>query len=950
MPQIAVGVGVAAIGSIGAQVASGIALTAALTSATTLFASASALAFGLLDKALAPSVKQTGLSTTVRQSAAFRQVIYGQRRVGGVFAYIDTKTGNKNVLNLVVMWAGHEIEAVEKIFMGGVAIWNSDDGTSKGTGRYKDHVNVFNRLGTDTQTSFKNLEGEVSNWGSKHRLRGIACSNIRLRYSAEVFPNGLTNISALIKGKKCYDPRTGSTTWTENPAICLRDYLTNGEYGVGLTASQISDTNITAMANLSDELISANGIFTSRYKITSVFDEGARHREVIELMLGTMNAQAVWTGGQFIVTGGAYTTPDVTLTEDDIVGPVEVITRRSVQDRWNRVNGRFTRRGTGGNAYVEKEYTPLVSDTYTEEDGGRELALEHNLIWTPNYIEARRIAKVKLLQSRQQIVARIPVSLKGFMAVAGGSLYLTLPRYGWTSKEFEVVDFEFFVDQGSRPGVILTIRETSAAIWSWATSDETEDPAGEPTNLPDAFEVDAPNITAGDVLSVVRQEAISILTAEVSSDDESAVRFELEAQKAGETTWRPMSGQGGGARFELANVEDGATYTIRGRAFNVLNVSSEYANVSHSVVGKLERPADVTDFRVDVVDGQALLSWSPVSDLDLSHYEIRFQPVTSGGVYSSAGVLVEKVARPANSVMVPALVGTYFIKAVDKIGKTSETAASKVTPVGQVGQFNIIDTISESPTFPGTKTDMVELYGGLSLATESTGTNFDSIADLDALSDNIDTVGSGDLLPIGYYEPDDEIDLGSKHTLTIDSEITFTRREEGADMDGFTELIDSYLVDWDDIGSSSSDDDISVSLQVRTTDDDPSGSPTWSDWSTFMTGEFTARAFQFRVVATTTSTVASPLITAITITGKMKDRAETASNVASGTGGKAISYADAFYATPAEIITPLNMTTGDYWAITSRSASGFTIEFFNAASMSKDINFNWRAEGYGRAA
>ena len=39
-----------------------------------------------------------------------------------------------------------------------------------------------------------------------------------------------------------------------------------------------------------------------------------------------------------------------------------------------------------------------------------------------------------------------------------------------------------------------------------------------------------------------------------------------------------------------------------------------------------------------------------------------------------------------------------------------------------------------------------------------------------------------------------------------------------------------------------------ATLQVRTTNDDPGGSPTWSTWKTFIVGEYTARAYQFQII------------------------------------------------------------------------------------------------------
>ena len=62
-------------------------------------------------------------------------------------------------------------------------------------------------------------------------LRGIAYMYVRLKFDADAFPNGIPVITATVKGKKLYDPRTSTTVWSDNPALCLRDYLTS-KYGL----------------------------------------------------------------------------------------------------------------------------------------------------------------------------------------------------------------------------------------------------------------------------------------------------------------------------------------------------------------------------------------------------------------------------------------------------------------------------------------------------------------------------------------------------------------------------------------------------------------------------------------------------------------------------------------------------------------------------------------------
>ena len=99
-----------------------------------------------------------------------------------------------------------------------------------------------------------------------------------------------------------------------------------------------------------------------------------------------------------------------------------------------------------------------------------------------------------------------------------------------------------------------------------------------------------------------------------------------------------------------------------------------------------------------------------MADLRLSHYVIRHTPKTSGITWETSTTIVPKVARPASSVSVASRAGTYLVKAEDKLGRQSTNAATIVSPVPATDGLNVVETITESPSFTGTKTG-VEVDG-----------------------------------------------------------------------------------------------------------------------------------------------------------------------------------------------------------------------------------------------
>ena len=95
-----------------------------------------------------------------------------------------------------------------------------------------------------------------------------------------------------------------------------------------------------------------------------------------------------------------------------------------------------------------------------------------------------------------------------------------------------------------------------------------------------------------------------------------------------------------------------------------------------------------------VGSNQMELSWTPVTDLDISFYEVRYQNVTSGSTWNASTPLAKVVRRKSNSLVVNFLQGTYCIKAVDKLGNSSANASFVTASIS--GQQNFTQTQSFS--------------------------------------------------------------------------------------------------------------------------------------------------------------------------------------------------------------------------------------------------------------
>ena len=107
------------------------------------------------------------------------------------------------------------------------------------------------------------------------------------------------------------------------------------------------------------------------------------------------------------------------------------------------------------------------------------------------------------------------------------------------------------------------------------------------------------------------------------------------------------------------------------------------------------------------------------------------------------------------------------------------------------------------------------------------------------------------------------------------------------------------------------------------------------------------RYFKFRSKLTSDNNKSKPKVNALSFSVNFERRNESAEDVVSGTSAKVITYTNGFYAMPSLSVSVQGLATGDYYTITSKSKTGFTISFFNSSNTGISKTFDWQAVGYG---
>jgi hypothetical protein len=567
--------------------------------------------------------------TTVRASAEPRRIVYGQVRMGGVMTYAETHGEDNKYLNLIVTLTGHEINAISSV------LWGDETLTFSGSDGYATNASlnssdgpllfVSKNLGTDAQTADGDLTGLGLSWTSNHRQRGCANLYVRAHADAELLTD-LENITAIVQGKKVYDPRTATTVYSNNAALVTADYLMDTRYGFGIPLAKIDAASLTAAANVCDESVTLNPSGTEkRYTINGSFDSSAPRGKVLQDMANAMAGSVVYSAGKYYMQAGAYTAPTVTLTDDHLRGGLQIKTLDSVSECVNRVRGIYANPQAN---YQVDDFPTVVNATYLSEDNGEEHWRDIELPFTTSYATAQRLAKIDLERSRQEITIQYPAQLHALQLRAGDTVAITNSRLGWTSKVFDVLELKPIDDDGYI-GIDLILKETASTVYTWANGEETVvDPAPN-TDLPDPTTVPAPtglSVSSGTADLILKGDGTVISRAHLTwtrpaSTFAGRIEVEYKLSSGDSSAWVQFPWLSASVvDFYIADVTDGADYDFRVRSVSVLGYRSSWATVSnHTIVGKTAAPAVPSGLTLTAIVEGIKVIWTQTTELDVLH-------------------------------------------------------------------------------------------------------------------------------------------------------------------------------------------------------------------------------------------------------------------------------------------------------------------------------------------
>ena len=620
-------------------------------------------------------------------------VVYGSRKVGGTRVFIEASGEENEYLHLVLSLAEGQINAINTVYLNDIATTDS---------KFDGFVEVTKYTGSDSQTADSNLVSRVASWTSAHRLQGTAYLYIRLKYDQDVFPGGLPTITADVDGIKVYDPRTSSSVFSNNPALCIRDYLTNARYGRGIPTSMIDDTSFSAAANYCEETVSKGGTTAQRYTCDGVVDTSRTSLEIVRELLTSCRGMLVFTGGKYKLVIDKPETAAFTFDEDNIVGSWQ-ISLGSKTNTYNRIRAEFfnpDRSWQGDIAVVE-------SSTLRTADNNLLLEREIQLPFTSNIYTAKQIATMALNQSRQQIMTTFTATIEGTRCEVGDVVYVTHSTPGWTNKKFRVMAMSLKNDGH----VTISLLEYADSVYDFGTIAVVDDAPN--TNLPDPSTVAQPGLPAiSEEIYVTREgagvKAKAILTW-TAAPDIFVRQYEVQYKLTSASTYT-SAGTTSGTTFDVLDIAPG-TYDFRVKAINSIGVSSGWKTTTQEIFGLLAKPSALTNLTLSAVSSMAVLTWDQSVDLDVrigGKIEIRHSSLTSGATWANSVSLGSgsSLNGTATFAVLTLVEGTYLVRAVDSSGIKSDTVSIS-TDAATALAYTTLTTITESPTFPGVKNDTV---------------------------------------------------------------------------------------------------------------------------------------------------------------------------------------------------------------------------------------------------
>lgn len=436
-----------------------------------------------------------------------RKLAFGRTAMSTDVRYQAFTGTDKEYYWQIVCVASHKVEAIEELWLDDKQAWTSSGGV---TASFTNYLQVT----AITEGSSANVQSIDSNWGAAANTRLTGCAYLSIRFKltgsnkktespfASSIPSRMTIVG---KGMRVYDPRldttvggSGShraddqTTWEyshsgsdigRNPALQQLTWLLGWKInsklavGRGVPPERIDMDSFIAAANLCEEGVSLSAGGTEpRYRFDGVFAEDEDGGAILTTFNASMAGILRDNGGKLalFVLHDDLSSPVMSLTEADVIGPFDWQQTPPLDQRRNVVRGKYT--DPSNNSLYQLVDYPSASLTAPD---GIDRILTYDLPGVQSVTQAQRLAKQALQRNQYGGVFTCPLNAKAWGLLLGDVVEWDLSSLGWSGKLMRLVERTIRSDGVSD----CVFAEENSAIYAWSTGDEqTPVTAASPTS------------------------------------------------------------------------------------------------------------------------------------------------------------------------------------------------------------------------------------------------------------------------------------------------------------------------------------------------------------------------------------------------------------------------------------------------------------------------------------
>ena len=588
-------------------------------------------------------------------------LIYGRTRVGINRVYACTTGEDNKYLHLVgnicegPVKGIYEIDGVPQIFLGDKLYTEYGDKFYYEFFRGTPDQSVCSTLATATA-------GEEEPWNEpKHYTAYIYC---RFEYDPDVF-QGLPDITMVIEGMEVYNPTTGVTEYTRNPALHALDYMTRSSKrgGMQIGSSRIDTALIETAAAYCD---------TKGWTCDICLRDERSAIDHFQGILNTFRGDLIYSDSIFQLKYRDlnYESPVMDITENDVVEQGASTLRIEQPSIFNTPNAVRCRYINEEKKYTFDDFILSDSDAIEADGDYREQVAEF-----PGILNSSNVAKMAaylLERARLNKTASLVIGSRGMALEPHDLITLTHSWPGWDKKIMRVSGASISYDGN----VALSLEEEYASFYD--DDYEITPEMFYDTTLPD------PRAAIPSVINVSHAEETyyyrgrTFTRWRINFDRPTLESYpfwdyaEIWVKIGEEGEWAFATKSQGD--YVLDPVEEGETYYV-----NIVSVSifggkqafGEGFQVSTTIQGMSGRPSDVA-WMTAVAHGDSVSIYAPeLNEPDIFGYEVRMGAAFDGGVV----VGFNETPNFRLSGVAPGT-KTFWMKAKNNAGFYSENAVS----------------------------------------------------------------------------------------------------------------------------------------------------------------------------------------------------------------------------------------------------------------------------------